>query len=187
MDLVGVLKNWFPQLSFIAEDLGFLTPEVAALLADSGFPGMKVLEFAFDSREPSNYLPHTYPRSCVCYVGTHDNTTVAAWEKEAAPEDVEMARRYLGLNDEEGFHWGLLRGGMSSVADLFVAQMQDYLGLGGESRMNTPGMPTGNWQWRLLPGQLTSGLAKQIGEMTWMYGRCATRPEEKENKAEAVL
>ena len=76
---------------------------------------------------------------------------------------------------------------MSSVADLFVAQMQDYLGLGGESRMNTPGMPTGNWQWRLLPGQLTPGLAKQIGEITWMYGRCATRPEENENKAEAFL
>ena len=84
MDLVGTLTNWFPNLSFIAEDLGFLTPEVHRLLADSGLPGMKVLEFAFDAREPSNYLPHTYGRHCVCYVGTHDNETVEQWRWQAA-------------------------------------------------------------------------------------------------------
>ena len=171
MDLVGVLTGWFSNLQFIAEDLGFLTPEVRQLLKDSGLPGMKVLEFAFDSREESNYLPHTYSPNCVCYAGTHDNTTIAAWRHEAAPEDVEMAVAYLGLNEEEGFHWGMIRGGMSSVADLFVVQMQDYLGLGAEARMNTPGILGGNWQWRLQKGQITPALTKRIAETAQLYGR----------------
>ena len=171
MDLVGVLTRWFPHIQFIAEDLGYLTPEVRQLLADSGLPGMKVLEFAFDSREPSNYLPHTYTSHCVCYAGTHDNAPLMIWKDEAAKEDIAMARQYLGLNDQEGFHWGVLRGGMSSVADLFVAQMQDYLGLGKGSRMNTPGILCGNWQWRMLDGQLTDELTEKIAAMTRMYGR----------------
>lgn len=171
MDLVGVLTSWFPNIQFIAEDLGYLTPEVRQLLADSGLPGMKVLEFAFDSREPSNYLPHTYTNHCVCYPGTHDNAPIMAWKDEADPEDIRMARKYLGLNDEEEFHWGILRGGMSSVADLFVAQMQDFLALGAQSRMNTPGILGGNWQWRLKNGQITGALTKKIADYTKLYGR----------------
>lgn len=175
MDLISVLKNWFPYVSFIAEDLGFLTPEVQQLLQDSEFPGMKVLEFAFDSREPSDYLPHTYPSHCVCYVGTHDNDPVMAWKDAAAPEDIAMAIQYLGLNEEEGFHWGILRGGMSSVAELFVAQMQDFLGLGAEARMNTPSILGGNWQWRLTEGQITEELTVKIAEMTRLYGRSSKK------------
>ena len=175
MDLVGVLTGWFPQVQFIAEDLGFLTPQVRALLADSGLPGMKILEFAFDAREQSDYMPHTYPRNCVCYVGTHDNAPAAAWRREAAAADVAVAERYLGLHEEEGFHWGMIRGGMSSVADLFIAQMQDYLGLGAESRMNTPGVCGGNWCWRLRPGQLTPALSEKIAACTKLYGRGAPR------------
>ncbi len=171
MDLVGTLTNWFPNLSFIAEDLGFLTPEVHRLLADSGLPGMKVLEFAFDAREPSNYLPHTYDRHCVCYVGTHDNETVEQWRWQADRADVTFARKYLGLNDAEGFHWGMIRGGMASVADTFVVQMQDCLGLGPEGRMNTPGTGWGNWRWRLLPGEASPALAKKLYHYTRMYGR----------------
>ena len=171
MDLVQVLLNWFPQMQFIAEDLGFLTPEVRELLADSGLPGMKVLEFAFDSREPSSYLPHLYTPHCVCYTGTHDNAPLPAWKEEADPDDLALAVQYLGLNEEEGFHWGVLRGGMSSVAELFVAQMQDYLGLGAESRINTPGKPVGNWQWRLHPGQLTAALSRRMAHMARLYGR----------------
>ena len=171
MDLVSVLKNWFPNVAFIAEDLGYLTPEVQQLLKDSEFPGMKVLEFAFDSREPSDYLPHTYTPHCVCYVGTHDNETVMAWKDAAAPEDIMMAKKYLGLNEEEGFHWGVIRGGMSSVAELFVAQMQDFLGLGGEARMNTPSTLGGNWQWRLTEGQITEELTSKIADLTRLYGR----------------
>lgn len=175
MDLISVLKNWFPYVSFIAEDLGFLTPEVQQLLQDSEFPGMKVLEFAFDSREPSDYLPHTYPSHCVCYVGTHDNEPVMAWKDAAAPEDIAMAIQYLGLNEEEGFHWGILRGGMSSVAELFVAQMQDFLGLGAEARMNTPSILGGNWQWRLTEDQITEELTVKIAEMTRLYGRSSKK------------
>jgi 4-alpha-glucanotransferase len=171
MDLVSVLKNWFPDVAFIAEDLGYLTPEVVQLLKDSEFPGMKVLEFAFDSREPSDYLPHTYTSHCVCYVGTHDNETVMAWKDAAAPEDIEMAVKYLGLNEEEGFHWGVIRGGMSSVADLFVTQMQDFLALGAEARMNTPSTLGTNWQWRLTEGQITETLTSKIADMTRLYGR----------------
>ena len=171
MDLIGVLTEKFPNIQFIAEDLGYLTPDVRQLLADSGLPGMKVLQFAFDSREAANYLPHTYPRHCVCYAGTHDNSTLMGWKDEAAPADIAMAREYLGLHDGEGFNWGVLRGGQSSVADLFIAQMQDYLGLGSEARMNTPGILGSNWQWRMLPGQITEELTARIARMTSLYGR----------------
>ncbi len=172
MALVGVLTSWFHGLKLIAEDLGFLTPEVHQLLADSGLPGMKVLEFAFDAREPSNYLPHTYEHNCVCYVGTHDNETVMQWKEQASPADITYARQYLGLSSTEGFNWGVIRGGMSSVADTFVTQMQDYLGLGAEGRMNTPGTSVGNWQWRMLHGEASASLAKKIFRYTKMYGRC---------------
>jgi 4-alpha-glucanotransferase len=132
---------------------------------------MKVLEFAFDSREPSNYLPHTYAPNCVCYAGTHDNNTIMGWKDDADKADIAMATRYLGLNETEGFHWGILRGGMSSVADLFVVQMQDYLGLGAEARMNTPGTLGGNWQWRLQKGQIDEALIERIAETARIYGR----------------
>ena len=171
-DFVDLLKAEFPAFEIIAEDLGFLTNEVRELLDGSGFPGMKVLQFAFDAREPSNYLPHTYGRHCVCYAGTHDNTTVASWFGEANPEDAAFSVRYLGLNDQEGYVWGMLRGGMGSVADLFIAQVQDYLALGKEARMNIPGTLGGNnWKWRLLPGEITDELIEKINTMTKMYGR----------------
>ena len=176
MDLVGVLTSWFYNVQFIAEDLGFLTADVRRLLEDSKLPGMKILEFAFDGREQSDYMPHTYERNCVCYVGTHDNAPVLAWREEADAEDVAVAKRYLGLHEQEGFHWGMIRGGMSSVADLFIAQMQDCLGLGAESRMNTPGTCSGNWCWRLRPGQLTPSLAEKIAACTKLYGRAQPKP-----------
>ena len=172
MDLVGVLTSWFPNIQFIAEDLGYHTPEVEQLLTDSGLPGMKILEFAFDSREPSDYQPHTYTSNCICYPGTHDNATLMEWKEEADPADLAMAKTYLGLNEEEGFHWGIIRGGMSSVADLFVAQMQDYLALGKEARMNTPGILGGNWQWRMKKDAITKELTRKIAEYTALYGRC---------------
>ena len=171
MDLVGRLTAWFNNMQFIAEDLGYITPELHALLEESKLPGMKVLEFAFDHREPSDYLPHNYPRNCICYAGTHDNNTLLGWLTEISEEDLDYAAAYLGLNPEEGYAWGVLRGGMSSVAELFVAQIQDYLGLGSEARINTPGTAEGNWRWRLLPGELTPELAEKIAAMTRRYGR----------------
>ncbi|MGN1117014.1 MAG: 4-alpha-glucanotransferase [Acutalibacteraceae bacterium] len=168
---VNIITVWFDDMQFIAEDLGCLTPEVHELLKESGLPGMKVLEFAFDPINPSDYLPHNYDRNCVCYAGTHDNTTLAAWKTEADRKEVKFAEKYLGLNDKEGFVQGILRGGMSSAADLFVTQMQDYLGLGAEARINTPGILGGNWQWRMKKGAATKDLAKKIAYMTKIYGR----------------
>ncbi len=169
--LVRTLQQWFPELSFIAEDLGYPTPEVEKLLLDSGLPGMKVLEFAFDSKQSSVYLPHAHTAHCVCYTGTHDNSPVALWQHEIPPEDLAFATAYLGIHGDEGLVWGLIRGGMCSVAKLFIAQMQDYLELGEGARINTPGDPYGNWRWRMLPGEITDTLTSRLAKITQMYGR----------------
>ena len=172
-DFIHAMQQALGGGNIIAEDLGYPTPEVAQLLRESGWPGMKVLEFAFDSRDSSGYLPHAYTPHCICYTGTHDNSPLALWRQEAAPEDVAHAVEYLALTEQEGFHWGIIRGGMSSVAELFVAQMQDYLGLGEGNRMNIPGTQGGNWTWRLLPGELSDALSVRIDRMTALYGRKA--------------
>ena len=178
-DFVRAIQKALPDLSFIAEDLGFITPQVRKLQVDSGYPGMKVLQFAFDSREESDYLPHLYPVDSVCYTGTHDNVTLLQWLEEAAPEDVAYARDYLGLNREEGYVWGMIRGAMSSVSQLCVVQMQDYLELGKPARMNFPGTLSGaNWTWRALEGFDSETLAKRVRKVTKLYGRL-NAPEEK--------
>lgn len=171
LELIQKLTQWFPNLNFIAEDLGVLTPEVETMLADSGLPGMRVLEFAFSSDETNNYLPHNYIENCVCYTGTHDNSPLALWRDEADNDEIVFATKYLGLNSDEGFCRGMIRGGMSSVANLFVAQMQDYLELGEGHRINIPASPAGNWQWRLLPGEATKELAAEIAGIAKMYHR----------------
>lgn len=186
-DFITMLKSRFPELPIIAEDLGFLTDDVHELLEYSGFPGMKVLQFAFDSREPCAYLPHLYPAHCVCYTGTHDNNTVAGWLSSGNPENLAYAAEYFGLNAEEGYSAGFIRGGMSSVSDLFIAQMQDYLGLGERARMNTPSTLGGrNWQFRALPHQINSKLAVRILEYASRYGRANTaRPGNSRNESAA--
>ena len=172
MDLLRVLTGWFPHITYIAEDLGLLTPEVHQLREAAGLPGMKVLEFAFDSREPSNYLPHRYIRNCICYSGTHDNETLAQWLAQTSETARAYAAEYLGLTEQEGYAWGILRSGLASVADTFIAQLQDYLGLGAEARMNTPGtLSDRNWSWRLQPGLLTAELAHRLRRMNTMYER----------------
>ena len=172
IDFIRAVQKALPELDFIAEDLGFVTPEVRKLQMDSGYPGMKVLEFAFDSREESDYLPHLYPVDSVCYTGTHDNVTLKQWFDEANRKDRSYAKAYLGLNRQEGFVWGMIRGGMSSVSRMFVAQMQDYLELGGEARMNFPGTLSGaNWTWRATEGFDSDQLARKIRKMTGLYGR----------------
>ena len=172
LDFIRAIQDALPDLDFIAEDLGFVTPEVRQLQEESGYPGMKVLQFAFDSRESSDYLPHTYPVNSVCYSGTHDNLTLAQWFQEAADEDIAMAKDYLGLNREEGLIWGMIRGCMGSVSRLCVIQMQDYLELGSFARMNFPGTLSGNnWTWRAGAGFATDALKKRIYETTRRYGR----------------
>ncbi|MBQ1371473.1 MAG: 4-alpha-glucanotransferase [Oscillospiraceae bacterium] len=172
--LIEALRQAVPELEFIAEDLGFLTPEVEQLLADSGLPGMKVLEFAFYG-EDSAYLPHNHTVNSICYTGTHDNQTLAQWLAEESEESIRRAADYLGLNEAEGFARGMLRGGLSSVSRIFIAQMQDWLELGGEARMNTPGsLGPQNWSWRLreLPD---AALAAEILNLTKRYGRTGNR------------
>ena len=170
-DFINRLHEVFPNLRLIAEDLGFLTEAVIQLQHDSGYPGMKVLEFAFDPREPSNYLPHRYPTNCICYSGTHDNETLVQWIDGASDEVRAYAAEYLGTTPDN-LRDGILRAGLSSVADTFIAQMQDYLGLGASARMNTPGtVSTANWSWRMERDALTPELAAGLKRLNQLYER----------------
>lgn len=172
MQFIEAVKRQLPHIRMIAEDLGFLTQAVLDLRDGSGFPGMKVLEFAFDSREPSDYLPHTYTRNSVCYTGTHDNMTMRQWLETADKEAVEYAKEYMRLSESEGLVWGVVRTAMSSVSDLCVIQMQDLMDLGGEARMNFPGtMTDANWTWRADASVTDPVLAEKIYGLTKLYGR----------------
>ena len=171
MDFVEAVKKGLPGLSIIAEDLGFLTEEVLALRDNSGWPGMKVLEFAFDGCEPSDYQPHTYTQNSVCYTGTHDNMTMRQWFETATEEAVEFAKTYMGLTETEGYVWGTIRTAMASVSDTCIVQLQDYLNLPGSARMNFPGTMGSNWTWRAKQGVCTHELAKRIDKLTTIYCR----------------
>ena len=171
MKLVGVLTSWFHDLDFIAEDLGYVTEDVRKLVWDSGMPGMKILEFAFDAHGDSDYLPHCIPYNATCYLGTHDNNTVMGWLKDIGKRDRDFAARYMHITEDEGWCWGMIRTGMATCADLFVVQMQDLLELDEKARMNTPGTPTGNWRWRMLPGKADKDLAKKLYLYTRTYRR----------------
>ena len=174
MGFIEAVKNGLPHINFIAEDLGFLTQEVLDLRDASGYPGMKILEFAFDSREPSEYLPHTYIPNTVCYTGTHDNMTMRQWFETATPEAVAYATEYMKLSQEEGLVWGTIRTAMASVSDMCIIQMQDYLDLGADARMNFPGICDGtNWIWRAKDGVINHELAQKIRKLTELYGRLA--------------
>ncbi len=171
---ISMLHRHLPNMKIIAEDLGFLTADVYALLKASGYPGMKILQFAFDSREESDYLPHNYQNNTVVYTGTHDNTTSAAWLTEASPEDVQFAFRYLGIQNSEEFVPALIRAALASVANTAIIPLPDWLGLGAEARINTPstlGAP--NWCWRLTQDQLCPALAGTIRAATHTFGRIA--------------
>ncbi|WP_432405120.1 4-alpha-glucanotransferase [Wukongibacter sp. M2B1] len=169
--LFNAIKEALGNINVIAEDLGYLTEEVLRFRKESGFPGMKVLQFAFDTREESDYLPHNYEKNCIVYTGTHDNDTAAGWFENADKDDINNAIKYLGLNKEEGYNWGFIRGAWGSVGSLAIAQMQDFLGLGTEARMNVPSTLGGNWQWRLRKYDLAEELAEKIYRMTKLYGR----------------
>ena len=171
INFVRMICMNFPQLEIIVEDLGLLTADVADLVHESKLPNMKVLQFAFDSGEPNNHLPHTYESNCVCYTGTHDNTTVLGWFDKATAAERALATCYFGLHEAETISWGFIRGGMSSVAKLFIAPMQDYLNLGEEARMNLPGTVDNNWQWRLMPDFCNTILTNKIAAISRVYGR----------------
>lgn len=159
------------NLPIIAEDLGYLTPAVRKLLEDTAFPGMKVLQFAFDPSLTSSYLPHNIIKNCVVYTGTHDNDTLLGWLKSASEQEVETAKRYLNYNSEENFNWAMMRLALMSVADTCILMMSDIVGLDSKGRINTPSTIGGNWQWRIKKDCLNDWLADIIHSNTKIYGR----------------
>ncbi len=173
MELFDAVKRELgDNLPIIAEDLGFLTDDVHKLLRDSGFPGMKVLEFAFDPREPSNYLPHTYSYNSVVYIGTHDNDTILGWLGDLDRDTIEFCKKYIDAEKDEDIPKKLIRAALASVSDTAVIQMQDWLGLGSETRMNIPSTLGSNWKWRMSKNAATKKLAKEIAEISSIYSRC---------------
>ena len=171
IDLFNAIKSQLGKLPIIAEDLGLMTQGVIDLREATGFPGMKILGFAFDSGEENDYLPHTYTKNCVVYTGTHDNDTLIGWFQKAKEEDRQFARDYLNSRSDDEIHWDAIRGAWSSVASMAISPVQDFLGLGSEARINTPGVAAGNWQWRLRHGVLTDELAERIAKLTRVYSR----------------
>ena len=171
-DFIHVLHKVLPIVDFIAGDLGYLSPEVKDLLEYSKYPGSKILQYAFDSKEQSNYFPYTYIPNSVCYTGMHDHNTLKGWEKELSKEDRALAEEYLGLEPGADLVWPMLRAGLASVSKIFIAQMQDYLELDEDSRMNKPGISDGsNWRWRCKKEYLNNDLAWKLQELSEMYGR----------------
>ncbi len=171
MDFFNEMNRRLPTLDIIAEDLGYLTEEVHELLEETGYPGMKVLQFAFDSGSANEYLPHHYIKNCVVYTGTHDNTTIADWLEKSPAGDVAFAREYAALNKEEGYNWGMIRLAHASVANLAVIPMQDYLNQPARARMNQPATVGENWRWRLGPDYASEELVQKIRRITELYGR----------------
>ncbi len=173
IDIFNKMREKFGILDIIAEDLGFLTPSVLELVKNTGFPGMKVLEFAFDSREESDYLPHNYTQNCVVYTGTHDNNTIRGWYEDLSPEDRQLSIDYMNneRTPREEIHWDFVRLALASVARLAVIPVQDYLGLCGEARINVPSTLGKNWRWRMVSGEITEELAEKCRKIARLYGR----------------
>lgn len=165
------------KLPIIAEDLGFLTSSVLQMLSESGFPGMKVLEFAFDPDNESSYLPYNYDKNCVVYVGTHDNDTIIGWANTTDKRTLSFCKKYLDISENASdttLVWKFIKTAFACVGDTVIIQMQDYLELGSEARMNIPSIGVGNWQWRAKSEKVfTKKLAAKIADITRTYGRCA--------------
>ena len=174
MALFTKMKETLGDVDIIAEDLGFLTPSVHKLLEDTGFPGMKVLQFAFSVSERSDYLPYLYDHNCVVYTGTHDNDTTRGWYETMDKGERRFAQKYMNIEDtpEEEISWDFIRLAVASAADLAVIPLQDYLGIGKEGRINTPSTLGGNWMWRMKKGQFTPKIIERCRELNWIYGRC---------------
>ncbi|HBR92851.1 MAG TPA: 4-alpha-glucanotransferase, partial [Opitutae bacterium] len=162
-----------PDAKLVAEDLGIITDEVNALRQATGLPGMAVLQFAFGGEADNAYLPHNYERNCVAYSGTHDNDTTIGWYQGLDEATQDHIRRYIGVSGDE-IAWDFIRLAIKSSAHLAVFPLQDLMSLGSEARLNTPGAPTGNWQWRYLPHQLDAletQSADYLRDLLQLYGR----------------
>mgnify|MGYP000890739023 FL=1 len=171
IDFFRQLERELGPLPLIAEDLGYLTPEVSRLLEETGYPGLKVLQFAFDPDGESVYLPHRFSHNCVVYTGTHDNDTTQGWYAKLSDAEKAFLDEYIGGVLPECVHWQLIRLAMGSVADVCIIPMQDVLGLPGEARMNTPQTAQGNWRWRLQEGQFDEKTVQALARLTALFGR----------------
>ena len=164
------------DLPIIAEDLGALTPEVEALRDQFALPGMKILQFAFDSDASNPFLPHNYPKRCVAYTGTHDNDTAAGWFAKASPEERSLVQRYFARSGDD-ISFDFIRGVMGSGADTVIIPLQDVLCCGSDARMNFPGVASGNWQWRFRAGAIGDWHVGRLAEMAELYGRAPEKPD----------
>ena len=176
IDLFRCVEHNLGWHEVIAEDLGYVTDSVRQLVRDSGFPGMKVLEFAFDSRDSgsaNDYLPHNYTQNAVVYTGTHDNETVAGWFNTICTKDRALARNYMCdyYTPEEEIHKPFIALALSSVAKYCIVPIQDYLGLDNNCRINKPSTIGCNWRWRVTKQQLSKELCKEIKALTLRYGQ----------------
>jgi len=169
-DLFHIVEQALGKLPIIAEDLGVITPEVEEIRDAFGFPGMKVLQFAFDSDATNEFLPHNYERNCVVYTGTHDNDTTYGWFESRPAKEQSFVLKYLGSDGSE-IHWDFIRLAFSSVADAAIVPLQDVFGLGNEARMNFPSRASGNWTWRYTPDMLTDDIAARLHTLAEVYGR----------------
>ncbi len=172
-ELFKTIEDRLGKVDIIAEDLGYITESVKDLLKMTGYPGMKILQFAFDSREESDYLPHNYDKNCIVYTGTHDNDTVLGWFSSINEDDRALALTYLNRieMDEKELHWDFIRLAEQSVAKLCIIPVQDFLGLGSEARINIPSTLGNNWKWRMMDGELTEDLLNRIKKIVKLYGR----------------
>jgi 4-alpha-glucanotransferase len=171
LDFFRQIRKALGELPLIAEDLGYLTPGVFDLLHAAGFPGLKVLHFAFTPDGSSIYLPHRYERNCVVYTGTHDNDTTIGWYNGLGADERAFLDAYLDGVEEERVHWQLIRLAMGSVAGVCIIPMQDILGLPSSARMNRPQTSQGNWCWRLAPGQFDDKTVQLLANVTRLFGR----------------
>ncbi len=164
-------KDIGEDLPIIAEDLGFLTPAVKKLLKNTGYPGMKVLQFAFDGDNNNDYLPYNHQKNSVVYTGTHDNDTIIGWTQSASEQEVKLAEQFFNTTKNNSFNWVMIRAALSSTADTCILMMPDLLGLDSKGRINTPSVVGGNWDWRIDSYCINDWLSKIIADLTTLYGR----------------
>lgn len=180
-EMFTAIRNALGSLPIIAEDLGVITPDVDAIRDEFGFPGMRVLQFAFGGDASSPNLPHNYHQNVVAYTGTHDNDTTVGWfnnreesastrAEEAIKSEREFCLKYLNSDGKE-IHWDFTRAALASVANTAIIPLQDLLGLGTDARMNIPNSSEGNWGWRFTEGALTNELAARLKDLSRLYGR----------------
>ncbi|MCM1534823.1 MAG: 4-alpha-glucanotransferase [Clostridium sp.] len=169
--LFEAVKENLGKKKVIAEDLGFLTDSVIKLVKKTGYPGMKILQFAFGEGAESDYLPHNYPQNCVAYTGTHDNDTTVSWVRQMPPKEARFAMEYLNVQSKKELPWACIRAAIASTADTAIIPMQDYLHLGREARINVPSTIGTNWRWRMDKAALNKELARKIRKLAKTYGR----------------